>query len=142
MFNGQGPLLVECTKGAGSRVAGWNVMHRYLRWTAAEDGSVPPWMQPRLRFHKRCVNAIRTIPALPGSKADPEDVDTKAEDHPGDGTRYFLMSRPVPGEKYPERTEADRHPGVDMWGKRRKIVDSILSRYAPQETGVGMREIT
>ena len=128
VFNGQGPVLVPCVKGPKSRPPGWNLMHRYLRWTAAEDGSVPPWMQPRLRFHKRCVHAIRTIPALPGSKSDPEDVDTKAEDHPGDGVRYFLMSRPVPGEKYPERSEADRHPGVDMWGKRGEIVDSNLSR--------------
>ena len=33
----------------------------------------------------------RTIPALPRSRANPEDVDTDAEDHAGDEWRYMMM---------------------------------------------------
>lgn len=141
VFGGQGPVLVECTKGAGSRVHGWNLMHRYLAWESAEDGTVPPWKQPRLKFHPRCVNAIRTIPALPADPNNAEDVDTDAEDHPADGVRYFLMSRPAPGEKYPDTKGPDTHPGMTPEGRRKKI-DDWFSRYAEgNDRLAGMREV-
>ena len=47
-----------------------------------------------LYFFDVCRDSIRTIPALPHDENKPEDVDTKAEDHAGDETRYGVMSRP------------------------------------------------
>lgn len=45
---------------------------------------------PRVLIYDTCVNLIRTLPALPRSLRDPEDVDTNAEDHAYDSSRYLL----------------------------------------------------
>jgi hypothetical protein len=42
-----------------------------------------------------CPNWIRTMSTLPYSQKKPEDVDSDAEDHDYDATRYFLMDHPV-----------------------------------------------
>jgi len=39
---------------------------------------------------KDCRQFIRTIPTLPRSERDPDDVDTDAEDHIADEVRYRL----------------------------------------------------
>ena len=43
---------------------------------------------PRIRFTSNCTYCIETIPALPSAELDPEDIDTKAEDHAYDALRY------------------------------------------------------
>ena len=40
------------------------------------------------------------MPVLPYDKRRVEDVDTDAEDHIYDDTRYFLMSRPAPVRQF------------------------------------------
>ena len=47
-----------------------------------------------LYFFSTCIHTIRTLPALQHDDAKPEDVDTEAEDHAADETRYACMSRP------------------------------------------------
>lgn len=47
-----------------------------------------------LYFLDNCEDSIRTIPTLQHDEKDPEDVDTEAEDHAYDETRYAVMSRP------------------------------------------------
>ena len=47
--------------------------------------------RPRLYIQENCTNLIRTLPALPVSQSDPEDVDTGAEDHAYDALRYLLQ---------------------------------------------------
>jgi hypothetical protein len=49
---------------------------------------------PLLYFLDCCEDSIRTIPTLQHDDTDPEDVDTEAEDHAYDETRYGVMSRP------------------------------------------------
>lgn len=49
---------------------------------------------PMLYFLDCCEDSIRTIPALQHDENDTEDVDTEAEDHAYDETRYAVMSRP------------------------------------------------
>lgn len=49
---------------------------------------------PMLYFLDACEDSIRTIPVLQHDETDPEDVDTEAEDHAYDETRYAVMSRP------------------------------------------------
>ena len=46
---------------------------------------------PRLYIYSTCRNLIRTLPALPRDDKNPEDVDTKAEDHAYDALRYAVM---------------------------------------------------
>ena len=40
-----------------------------------------------------CKHWLRTVPSLPPSDDNPEDVDTDAEDHAWDATRYGVMRR-------------------------------------------------
>ncbi len=49
---------------------------------------------PLLYFLDCCEDTIRTLPVLQHDESDPEDVDTEAEDHAYDETRYAVMSRP------------------------------------------------
>lgn len=57
---------------------------------------------PMLYFLDCCEDSIRTIPVLQHAETDPEDVDTDAEDHAYDETRYAVMSRPwIPQVKAP-----------------------------------------
>jgi hypothetical protein len=37
--------------------------------------------EPRLHFFDTCKNAIRTIPVLISDENNPEDIDTRSEDH-------------------------------------------------------------
>lgn len=53
--------------------------------TVREDG------RPRLVIYDTCRHLIRTLPSLPRSKTNPEDVDTNAEDHLYDCLRYLLL---------------------------------------------------
>ena len=48
-------------------------------------------IRPRLRFTDNCTYAIESIPNLPSKENDPEDVDTKADDHPYDGIKYLVI---------------------------------------------------
>jgi hypothetical protein len=41
-----------------------------------------------------CTNIIAQLPIIPLDKKNPEDIDTKAEDHLYDAIRYGIMSRP------------------------------------------------
>lgn len=50
--------------------------------------------RPMIYFLECCEDTIRTIPTLQHDEKDPEDVDTEAEDHAYDETRYAVTSRP------------------------------------------------
>lgn len=67
-------------------MGGWDLMR--ARLSGDEDG------RPMLFFFETCVHSIRTIPALQHDEDKPEDLDTTAEDHAADETRYACMSRP------------------------------------------------
>jgi hypothetical protein len=74
-------------RSAGSRKAGKNEVHRRLQ--------VDEFMEePRIVFFETCTNLIAQLPSIPLDKKNPEDVDTKAEDHLYDALRYGIMSRP------------------------------------------------
>ena len=74
-------------RSKGSRVSGKNEVHRRLQ--IDEDTG-----EARLVFFDSCVNIISQLPAIPLDKNNPEDVDTKSEDHLYDALRYGIMSRP------------------------------------------------
>lgn len=75
-------------KGPGTRKIGWERLRRLL--TAAKQ--TPP-EEPGLWVFDHCVQWIRTVPALPRDERDWEEVDTNAEDHAGDETRYRIMAQ-------------------------------------------------
>lgn len=69
---------------AKSRLSGWDVVHQYLRWDERT--------KPRLRIFSTCTEMIRTIPSLVHDTNNPQDLDTKGEDHAADDLRYFLQT--------------------------------------------------
>jgi hypothetical protein len=75
-------------KWPGSRVHRVQNLHRLLAPNPRD-----PQKMPGIRFFRNCRNAIESIPALPRDKDDPEDVDTKAEDHAFDSVTYGLQRR-------------------------------------------------
>lgn len=78
----------------GSRKNGWERMRRYLK--AALPGSDGYGEEPALYVFETCLEWIRTVPTLPRDKKKTDDVDTNAEDHAGDETRYRLLAAPAP----------------------------------------------
>jgi hypothetical protein len=74
-------------RSKGSRVSGKNEIHRRLQIDTFTE-------EPRLVIFDTCTNLINQLPAIPLDKNNPEDVDTKAEDHLYDALRYGVMTRP------------------------------------------------
>ena len=52
--------------------------------------------EPLLTIDESCRYLRRSIPAQRSDKTDPDDVDTKGDDHGMDMLRYLVMSRPNP----------------------------------------------
>lgn len=106
-----GPSIAEMLSKAGAvfraadnkrvtqrgAMGGWDQVRGRLKGDA----------KPMLYFFSTCTHTIRTLPALQHDVTKPEDVDTDAEDHAGDETRYACMSRPwtqsIPPDSGPPR---------------------------------------
>ncbi len=80
-----GLAFVPAATGPGSRKSGWEAMRRMLK--AAKE---KPVEGPGLYVFNTCRQFIRTVPMLPRDDKHLDDVDTMAEDHIGDETRYAL----------------------------------------------------
>lgn len=74
-------------KGPGSRKQGWEQMRKMLRAAIPIEGIRE---EPGLFILENCKQFQRTVPVLPRSDRDLDDVDTEAEDHIGDEVRYRL----------------------------------------------------
>jgi hypothetical protein len=80
-----GVRFIEADKRPGSRRTGWEAIRRRMKATMDRDRE-----QPWILIFETCRQWIRTVPTLPRSDRDPDDVDTDAEDHTGDETRYRI----------------------------------------------------
>ena len=69
-----------------NRIQGKILIHEYLRIQASG--------RPKIQIFNTCPNLIREIQSIPLDQSNPEDVDTKAQDHAYDALRYLIMSRP------------------------------------------------
>ena len=95
--HGTGPSIAETMIRNGARfvpadrnrMAGKIELHRRLD----EDKPLSSKGGNGLRIFSTCTNLIRTLPTLPLSRTNSEDVDTKAEDHAYDALRYMCMTR-------------------------------------------------
>jgi len=91
MDNGQmlpGIQWTTADKRPGSRKTGWEHMRKMIRDAQPKDGV--PREKPGLFVFDNCDQFIRTVPVLPRSEKDPDDVDSDAEDHIGDEVRYRI----------------------------------------------------
>lgn len=80
-----GVRWTESDKGHGSRKNGLQLFRDRLQASVTGEG-------PGIYFMSHCQAASNTIPVLPRDEDDPDDVDTSAEDHPWDGTRYRVLA--------------------------------------------------
>jgi hypothetical protein len=78
-------------KGDNDRKNGWQRIHELLR--PAPDGR--PWLTIEADPH--CKYLRRSLSAAKSDKADPDDIDTKSDDHALDSLRYGAQSRPPIG---------------------------------------------
>lgn len=74
-----------------TRLAGKMEMHERFKFDDQD--------KPMLYYFNTCEAAIRTIPNLPYSQKKKEDIDTDAEDHPYDVSRYWAMEIPLKAKK-------------------------------------------
>lgn len=109
-----GPTLAEICAEEGldlvkadkRRILGKQQLHDRLRVAdfSTADGD---WDEtPGMMILETCKDWLATVPVLPSDPNDPEDVDTKAEDHQYDETRYMAMSRPWRPRVHRSKTEA------------------------------------
>lgn len=101
-----------------NREAGHNQIRQRLR---GEPGG-----EPMLFFLDCCADSIRTFPIQQHESENSEDLDTDAEDHAVDETRYAVMSRPLNLTNHVshERFRPDYHLTFNgMIGKQRAKQD-------------------
>ena len=78
-------------RSAGSRISGKNEVHRRLQVQEVEDQA------PGMVIFYNCRNLVSQLPSIPLDPKNPEDVNTRSEDHLYDALRYGVMSRPRKG---------------------------------------------
>jgi hypothetical protein len=86
-FKKVGVTWLPANKGPGSRKNGWELMRE--RFGAAKRF---PQEKPGLYVFNTCLDFIRTVPMLPRDEKNPDDVDTKSEDHAADESRYRVLA--------------------------------------------------
>jgi len=127
--NNGGPSIAEMMliagcgwiRGDNARQAGWEQMRKRL---AADE--------PLLLFHESCEHTIRTLPYLQHDEKNPEDLDTDAEDHAVDETRYAVMSRPTLRDK-PKVLETDLTKARAMPTINELLAGSIKARQMEEQ---------
>lgn len=89
-------------KRPGSRATGWTQMRQRLKnahpvtqKVLDEEGEVKsirylPREKPGMFVFDKCAAFIETVPVLPRDEKNMDDVNTDAEDHVADETRYFV----------------------------------------------------
>ena len=82
-----GVTWTDSDKSPGSRKNGWELMRELLKSSAQANPE-----EPGLWVFDTCTQFIRTVPVLPRDEKKPDDIDTKAEDHIGDETRYRVLA--------------------------------------------------
>jgi hypothetical protein len=82
----EGVRWLEADKSPGSRKNGAEIFRKYLKASLAS-----PMEHAGVFIFNRCTNFARTIPVLPRDEKIRDDVDTHAEDHIWDETRYRIL---------------------------------------------------
>jgi hypothetical protein len=98
-FDSVGVRWEPAIKGPGSRVQGWERLRKLLKASLTW-----PMEGPGMFVFNTCRSGwIRTVPTLPRDLRKPDDVDSAAEDHAGDETRYYIMTPPLAMRTAPTR---------------------------------------
>jgi len=81
----EGVFWLKAEKGPGSRKQGWQRLRALLKGARSREA-------PGLFVFESCRHFIRTLPVLPRDELDPDDIDSAAEDHIADETRYRIYA--------------------------------------------------
>jgi hypothetical protein len=111
---------VICQRAKNQRIGGWQNVKRYMA-PSPIDGVI------RLKIFDNCFNLVRTLPLMRHAHNNPEDLETRDEDHAVDALRYLLGCRPYEiqkrsFQKYTEGAEGrvQRYmEKLDRMGKRK-----------------------
>lgn len=82
-------------KSPGSRIHGWEKLRTMLQSAVPPETGVRE--QPGLFCFNTCEHFLELFPVLPRDENEPDDVDTDAEDHIGDETRYMALDKNTGG---------------------------------------------
>jgi hypothetical protein len=85
-----GATFIPADKSPGSRKLGWEAIRSRLSAVRDAAREQRPMDRAGLLVFNHCTQFIRTVPTLPRDEHDRDDVNTKAEDHIGDETRYMV----------------------------------------------------
>lgn len=85
-----GVKFVPADKRPGSRKTGWELMRKMFKDAKKPEQGIRE--NPGLYIFSNCQHFIRTVPVLPRDEKDMDDVNTDAEDHIADETRYRVRS--------------------------------------------------
>ena len=69
--------------------------------------------EPSIKILSSCRNLISQLAALPVDSRNPEDVDTKAEDHLYDALRYMVMNRQTASSLYNFKFHTESAPKME-----------------------------
>jgi hypothetical protein len=124
--NTSGPNIAQAFKNKGvrwrkSRKDRFNGAAEIVgRLTARVPGAVEGEpARPMIRWMERCKAPISTLPVLMPDPNDPNDVDTKGEDHCWDDTMYMCLWRPLKPRAEDEQDDDDDDRVVDIGRSRR-----------------------
>lgn len=87
-----GVTWTKSDKSGGSRKIGLQLMRDRLQASLLGEG-------PGVYFMDNCRAAIAILPTLPRDEDDMDDIDTEAEDHVWDETRYVILSSDIRAAK-------------------------------------------
>lgn len=87
----KGVSWTSADKRPGSRKLGWEMMRKLIR-NAQPNPHGPRELPGLFVIEGQCLQFLRTVLSLPRDEKDLDDVDTDAEDHIGDETRYRVRS--------------------------------------------------
>lgn len=90
-----GVSWVRADKSPGSRINGWELLRNLVKSAHKVDskGNSIVREKPGLFvFEEHCQKFVELFPVLPRDEEKYDDVDSDAEDHIGDETRYYALS--------------------------------------------------
>lgn len=88
----RGVRWLAADKAPGSRKQGWEQLRKAMKNALPPPGGGPR-EEPGLFVFRSCQQFLETVPTLPRDDKDLDDVDTDAEDHAGDESRYRVRKK-------------------------------------------------
>lgn len=132
---GQGPSTADIfaeeglklLPGDASRILKIRQFHERLR--IPEDGKSAPMLQ----IYDTCTQFIRTIPNLVVDPSNPEDLDTKGEDHIYDEACHVLMWRPMSVKTEKPAIQRPPRDGSEVAYRELKAIEKELLEQQEME---------